>query len=302
MTRQRQRLRALLWLMFVATAAVGYGAAEEVLEERLDQSQTGRVTTFHIPSDGVWQSFTPAFTGNLTRIEVLLGQGSPEEECQMYEGDLMIHTGRGSEKSPFFTSTTQLHKQHVVASECRCTSKDCVVWQSFQLTTPVPVESNQLYSFLLSAPRRKATTFRIGLAVTDLYARGANHFAAPGYDFTFKTYMSVAAAPVPLDEQTTIPAETGPTTAAEVETARSEVTALNVSLIVGGLAAVCMVVIIALVVRRYRRREGRVLASSTDLDAVSGTWRMAFADALEKPRMAWHELPYAQQRQTTLDE
>ncbi|EGD73219.1 hypothetical protein PTSG_04934 [Salpingoeca rosetta] len=320
---------AVLGIILLALVSVSSGStsvdqqpAEATTFERLDQSQTGRVTTFHIPSSGVWQSFTAGLTGNLTRLDVLLGQAKPGDTCNTYDGDLVLYEGSGRFQAPFFSQHSQLTSQRVVGSECRCTSKDCVVWQSFVLSSAVPVVAGERYSFFLSPPHRhRRISFRVGLAVADLYTAGSNHFAAPGYDFTFKTYVNVDSDAVDLSQQED---STQPTGSPEGSTAEptdrnasnSAGSAVQTSLLVAGLvcAATIFVVLVMAFVRRQRRRGARVLALGTfaprgtgdknsrmrggdaaDVDAVvfddlfyhdddaaaAGTWRQTFEAALD---------------------
>ncbi len=107
----------------------------------LDQSQAGVVTTYkasrislhvltlwltpcglraQIPSQGVWQSFKPAWTGDLNEINVFLGADVPASACVPYRGTLSLYRGSGKSQAPFFTQEQLLIKQEVTGT-CQCT-------------------------------------------------------------------------------------------------------------------------------------------------------------------------------------
>ncbi len=68
--------------------------------------------------------------------------------------------------------------------------QNCVSWQQWTLDTPLSVTAEQQYSFYLSRDTNAAHTVRIAMTIVDAYARGENHFVAPGYDFAFRTLMA----------------------------------------------------------------------------------------------------------------
>eukprot|EP00055_Hartaetosiga_balthica_P009347 m.36944 g.36944 ORF g.36944 m.36944 type:complete len:446 (-) comp6709_c2_seq1:207-1544(-) len=249
------------------------GSSTEDTFLRLDQAQTGRVTTFEIPSSGVWQSFTPGMNGNLTHVELFLGTlHATSSECSKFEGMLSIHRGEGLKVEPFFTKASRIHRQQYTITECRCNDADCMFWQSIQLTEPLPLEKDVTYSVYVSFPWSSPTTnsrsLRIGLSIADLYERGVNSFAAPGYDFSFKTYLRVSRSDAgedvtfaPLDNENITPQD---------ESNSNDVLAPvkgsynNVYMWVGGvLAGSILVVIVILAARRASRQHRRILTDPT---------------------------------------
>eukprot|EP01147_Barroeca_monosierra_P002364 gene2363-8064_t len=282
-------------LFFLANAlsSTVIARVSEQPSERLDQSQTGRSTTFHVPLTGIWQSFTPSLAGNLTRLEVLLGQAKPGDGCKTYDGTLAIYSGAGKFTEPYFARPNLLLQQYVEATSCRCTSVDCVVWQEFHLERPISVISDKLYSFFLSSPKRyRHTSFRVGLAVADIYTRGSSHFSAPGYDFTFKTFVDGARANVQLDEHSTPAIFTSHSNVSNDQASRVYTTAILASSICFGVAIAILVIFL---VRRRNRRGERVFASSKSSpfsEDTSGWWaNLDAAIEMPQPQPCWNVPP-----------
>eukprot|EP00042_Codosiga_hollandica_P020937 m.70248 g.70248 ORF g.70248 m.70248 type:complete len:433 (-) comp50121_c0_seq1:88-1386(-) len=225
----------------------------------LDQSQAGVVTTYKIPLQGVWQSFQPSWTSQLTEIDVYLGADVPEMSCVPYTGLLTIYEGKGASHTPFFADSQQRYQQEV-EGKCPCTDQSCIGWQTFELDESVSVESLKLYSFHLSSSwtgisqSKQPVPFRIGVIVADAYQRGTNDFSVPGYDYTFKTFMFSSSSDTNVFHTSTTPGIQGAHADQEGQTSQSA--SLAIGLGVGiALLAICVLAVIAIRRRQHSRNK-----------------------------------------------
>eukprot|EP00049_Salpingoeca_infusionum_P000663 m.41549 g.41549 ORF g.41549 m.41549 type:complete len:428 (+) comp10573_c0_seq2:394-1677(+) len=277
----------------------------------LGEAQTGYVTTFEIPPSGIWQSFQSQLRTNLTRVQVLLGASSQGTACQKFYGVLEIYHGKGRHSRPYFSMADRMISQQIIGEECRCTSRDCVVWQTWDLSTPVALNAEEHYTlFIKETPTvvlggHLPQRFRVGLAVADLYSRGVNHFEAPGYDFTFKTFVDSSKSDIPL-----VQVGSTSSTATPPQQATIDRTALYT-----GVGTVVLVLVVAAAVIRNRRRHSETLVyditssfGGSDKNKGAQTpWHKQLEDAMAPlPTAAWepseeaasHEVPSAWSEET----
>lgn len=112
-----------------------------------------------------WQSFVAPTTGWITRIEVLINAYNPPNGT---DGALQIYDGEG-------VSTPAIHTQNFHAPNG---GKD---WVELELTAPIAVTKNQLYSWELTG-------------VQGVYFSSANPYAAgttsqQGLDYAFRVWI-----------------------------------------------------------------------------------------------------------------
>ena len=208
-----------------------------------------------MPSTGVWQSFTPAWSGNLTEIDVFFGFYGPADACVPYSGSLSVYSGAGDTHTPHFTAS-QLILTQPVTTTCQCDAEGCLAWNTFVLRAPVAVTAETTFSWALSGPSHTAAMYRVGVFVADVYQRGVNNFPAYGYDFTFATYMSSAEGQG-VQFYTQDPTASVPTT----ESASAGSSAAQIPIIVGAVAGCCVLAIFVVFVVMKKRRQSRAASS-----------------------------------------
>jgi len=117
-----------------------------------------------------WQSFTPAISGGLTRIE--LGVSSPVDGPSPATIDFFVGEG---ENGPLVGSI-EVTLQPVVNQ-----------MQSFDLPVAIPMDAREIYSYRLTVPA--VTVGFVDLHTGDPYAAGRASFS-PDYDLEFRTYVT----------------------------------------------------------------------------------------------------------------
>lgn len=165
--------------------------ASAVVNGDMDQFLSQSPHTYKIRSTGAWQTFRPAWSGNLTQIHLKLGASIPASPCVPFSGTLFLYDGPGNRQlSPgsHFSGMTPLHTQAVSSTSCQCSTTNCLSWQQWTLTSLVPVWMGREYSIFISRDNA-GTSMRLGLQPYDFYLRGANHFRSAGYDFSFRTFL-----------------------------------------------------------------------------------------------------------------
>ena len=152
-------------------------------------------------SRGIWQSFTPAWSSQLTEVDIFFGAGvSLASQCVPYQGTFSVYRGSGRTAPPFFAAANLLYTAPYTG-HCNCNEHGCISWESIILSAPIAVEADQVYSISLSGASLTGVPYRVGIYVADVYQRGSNDFATPGYDLTFRTYLqTVSYLPTYLDE------------------------------------------------------------------------------------------------------
>eukprot|EP00045_Choanoeca_perplexa_P002074 m.22935 g.22935 ORF g.22935 m.22935 type:complete len:378 (-) comp11306_c0_seq1:71-1204(-) len=212
---------------------------------RLDQAQPEMRTSMKMPLTGIWQSFVPSISSNLTRVSLMVGPHDNAAQCIPFRGQLGIYEGEGRVQYPFFDSKSELHVQDVEAS-CSCDTEQCLDWQSWDIQTSVPLLAGHQYALSLSASSSviKTSPHRVGVMVADAYPFGRNNFQVDGYDYAFKTFMAVEEQPVEVEDK-------NDDFIAELK----GVTKTHFIAGVGATVAVLAVLAVVLVRRRQRRHE-----------------------------------------------
>ncbi|MCB9233897.1 MAG: HYR domain-containing protein [Bacteroidia bacterium] len=135
--------------------------------QQLDQSQTTTTTR----KATLWQSFTAAVTGQLTQIDLIMHASSTTNTK-----NLTIYAGAG-------TGGTQLSGPQTLTFSTNS------VFESFTLSTPIPVVAGQVYTISLVG----FTSTRISYAAgTNPYAGGEMDVVGGLDDLAFRTYVTTS--------------------------------------------------------------------------------------------------------------
>ncbi|MCB9234633.1 MAG: HYR domain-containing protein [Bacteroidia bacterium] len=135
--------------------------------QQLDQSQTTTTTR----KATLWQSFTAGVTGQLTQIDLIMHASSTTNTK-----NLNIYAGAG-------TGGTQLSGPQTLTFSTNS------VFESFTLSTPIPVVAGQVYTISLVG----FTSTRISYASgTNPYAGGEMDVVGGLDDLAFRTYVTTA--------------------------------------------------------------------------------------------------------------
>ncbi|MCB9234639.1 MAG: HYR domain-containing protein [Bacteroidia bacterium] len=135
--------------------------------QQLDQSQTTTTTR----KATLWQSFTAGVTGQLTQIDLIMHASSTTNTK-----NLNIYAGAG-------TGGTQLSGPQTLTFSTNS------VFESFTLSTPIPVVAGQVYTISLVG----FTSTRISYAAgTNPYAGGEMDVVGGLDDLAFRTYVTTA--------------------------------------------------------------------------------------------------------------
>jgi len=141
----------------------------------LDQLQT--FGEYYRPDDAdSWQSFMPAYTGILTRIDVRWGR-NPSASANF---TLSIYKGEG-------VGGTFLHSQTITGGG--------INWKAHTLSTPVPVEAGSKYIYRIQGTAGHPYSGTTLVYSGNTYATGRSDFSS-GNDFAFKTYVAPVLADV----------------------------------------------------------------------------------------------------------
>ncbi|MCB9235899.1 MAG: HYR domain-containing protein [Bacteroidia bacterium] len=135
--------------------------------QQLDQSQTTTTTR----KATLWQSFTAGVTGQLTQIDLIMHASSTTNTK-----NLTIYAGAG-------TGGTQLSGPQTLTFSTNS------VFESFTLSTPIPVVAGQVYTISLVG----FTSTRISYAAgTNPYAGGEMDVVGGLDDLAFRTYVTTS--------------------------------------------------------------------------------------------------------------
>jgi alpha-tubulin suppressor-like RCC1 family protein len=140
----------------------------------VDQQQTVSNGGFSLASD-MWQSFTPAVTGQLTQVDL---NGASGITGQSRAVTIRIYAGEGTGGALLATSTMTLLDVGAGA------------WSSSTIPGQTVVVSGQLYTIRVTGA---GGNFPISGATGNLYTRGRNDADATK-DYMFKTYVAAAAS------------------------------------------------------------------------------------------------------------
>lgn len=147
--------------MIASGGKFGVGTVEAV-----DQSQT---TINQANCSARWQSFTPAISGILSRIDIDIGGCTAP-----YSGTLTVYAGEGIGGQVLCSRPVSGPYAHA--------------WRFYSLTAPVTVVAGQKYTFGFTAG------VALGISLSDTYSGGTTNMGV-GYDTAFKTYVTYVPPP-----------------------------------------------------------------------------------------------------------